>query len=916
MINKIVNDKESLELLMKYAFSQSKAKKTSEIFENFLKIAQEKLGVDFYNENDYVIRIVTNKELSDEEKFLAVKRFIHSNQFTEKVRKFITMNLDTFMDKARKYLFELKIPVNVRGFEIPKNIEQSEVVSKTLEFIGTDEFIVSIIKKITELPKKNDFNFESFLTGTFQNATLQLAYDAVNELRKTSELPENYEALFEDKTKTEETLIDEILEKMQINAEDTVDEFQKFVEDFDRIKQKATEDKNYYKLYLFEEFLEPKKKILVEEYKQLDEITKDLSRDEKVRAKVNFLDGINEFTNEMKKLLSRDEFPITANSSALSEQALYPTTIGKAEENAKKLIEQVGLKGIVDSIVRHPHYVLPSGFNDAIEFSKKQFGDESYLQKFLLAFLEGIIFEENFYYMHTSTSAPAPYYGYIKGRIQGGAPGLSVPRFSAHMMKKYNHELALKKNSQNPEISVENFENYFNQETKKHFGLQDILGQDIEPTKIRSNINDIMYNHASQMTLVGAMHQEEVKAIKEAFMEQGADELTALSKAEDLLRGNPQLLVQDLEFFVSGALTEEEKINRAKSSLKQREQKFVEKNPEILGKNFADILREDLQLPPEKINQIEEKISQNIQQRLFPDGEAVIPFAEPTQNITKDMNGKVPMLDENGDPELDAAGNIVYQFKPSETDLSVKHISNLKYDYFVNQPAYILEKFLRKLEFNNSEEVAEILIEQSPDFQTLDQKIDQILAATDADGNLYYNFSGNLKQNKIQKIIEKMKAEMKNFYESNKPHWKKDETKVLPKEVLSSEQLQRIFAQYISDFIKNYKKITKKRFKRPFGYRFPVQEFEKQNLKSKSQDPGMSKIPMEQNPRTNEYVKISTDLLELIKQINRESQYPRRRYELEQIQKNKQKKQSVQNIQKKVTSKVLDEMIKKYASKR
>ena len=40
MINKIVNDKESLELLMKYAFSQSKAKKTSEIFENFLKIAQ------------------------------------------------------------------------------------------------------------------------------------------------------------------------------------------------------------------------------------------------------------------------------------------------------------------------------------------------------------------------------------------------------------------------------------------------------------------------------------------------------------------------------------------------------------------------------------------------------------------------------------------------------------------------------------------------------------------------------------------------------------------------------------------------------------------------------------------------------------------------------------------------------------
>jgi hypothetical protein len=917
MIDKIVNDKKSLELMMKYATAQSKSKKTSEIFENFYKIAQEKLGVDFYNENDYVVRIVSNKELSENEKFLAVKRFIHSNEFTEKVKRFITMNLDTFMDKAKKYLLELKIPGTVRGFEIPKNIEQSEVVSKTIEFIETDEFVKAVIDKINKLPKKYDFNFESFLTGTFQNATLQIAYEMVKELSKRSELPENYETLFEDPSVSEDALIEKISNEMNFDVSEALDEFASFIQTFDNIKQTAIKNKNYYKLYLLEEFLEPKKEILLDNFQNLERETADLPRDEKVRAKINFYSEVNQFGNEMKKLLSRDEFPVSTKSSALSEEAMYPTTIGNAENNAKKIMDNIGLKGIVDSIVRHPHYVLPSGFNDAIQFSIDQFGDESYLQKFLLAFLEGIIFEENFYYMHTSTSAPEPYYGYINARIQGGAPGLSVPRFSAHMMKKYNHELAQKQHAKNPEISVENFENFYNQETKKHFGLQDVLGQDIEPTKIRSNINDTMYNHAGQMTLVGTMHQEELKAIKEVLMEQGKDELAALSEAESLLRGNPQLLIQDLELFVNEAMTEEEKENRAKVSLTQRQQKFIEKNPGILGKNFADILRENLQLAPEEINKIEQKIGNNLQSRLFPDGQAVIPFVEPTQNIVKDETGKkVPMLDDDGEPLLDAAGNIMYEYVPSDKDLSARHISNLKYDYYINQPASILESFLRKLEFNNPEVVAEKLIEQSPDFITLDKLIDQILQTTDEKGNLYYNFTGKLKPAKISKTVEQMKAKMKDIFEKDKPRWKKDETKVAPKEVLTSEQLQRIFTQYISDFIKNYKQVTKSRFKRPFGYRFPVRQHEQRSLKSKVKDPGFSKIPAEQNPRTNEYVRMSEDFVRLIKEIYQSSEYPRRKYEKEQLRKEKLKKQSTQNLQRKVVSSTLQEMINKYASKR
>ena len=40
MIEKIVNDKKSLELMMKYAAAQSKSKKPSEIFENFYKLSQ------------------------------------------------------------------------------------------------------------------------------------------------------------------------------------------------------------------------------------------------------------------------------------------------------------------------------------------------------------------------------------------------------------------------------------------------------------------------------------------------------------------------------------------------------------------------------------------------------------------------------------------------------------------------------------------------------------------------------------------------------------------------------------------------------------------------------------------------------------------------------------------------------------
>jgi mRNA-degrading endonuclease RelE of RelBE toxin-antitoxin system len=171
------------------------------------------------------------------------------------------------------------------------------------------------------------------------------------------------------------------------------------------------------------------------------------------------------------------------------------------------------------------------------------------------------------------------------------------------------------------------------------------------------------------------------------------------------------------------------------------------------------------------------------------------------------------------------------------------------------------------------------------------------------------NFEINAKQKQF------LSEEFKNPFE----RFQKELTMFKPSEELSPEKATEFFRNYIANFVENLISLTPERFQE----------------RGLNKDPNLPKLQKSMKPQQSQQLVAFTEkFITQIKKLAEENPSMFRKYleyvgnpgeQLEKLKRSKESTEeapeeiteaSTQNIQKKVTSKVLDEMIKKYASKR
>jgi len=913
MINKIVNDKESLELLMKYAFSQSKAKKTSEIFENFLKIAQAnenelqkfqdsvKYQASYGNVNDLIkdferlkyIDVFMNFFLKlDNEKKKSKTSDIMTTYFADQDKK----------EKWFKTLFNTAKEIKETGGSFSLQTFLIGLYNRFFESKQTDKNLTGVDDYVFDTP---DLQEDDRIKQIDEN--LSKDPETLEKEKKLQELKNDLPRLFEEAKNQKRYYISYVYELFKYNIEELEKDLHAFE---DKISSGELEN----------EFENNPKEFLAKYNKKYNRPQDDQfqSLGDVIKAETAFFEANRDALIEnITKFVERAQTEAPAISKIFPQdgavEAQYPYSIETVEEQANKNIEHVNLDQLVNSIVNNPYYVLPSGYENVKVFSNKLFGDDIFLKEFIKAQMQGIIYDETFKEMNVSQPSPKQY-AEDRNRNQGGMIILSAPRFSAWLLKQKSEYLAeLAKKRMGGEYSTETFVDMINTKIDDALGIITLDSVTGEYTRtpgdeIRGKINDPFYNWAGQIAFVSAFFDAEVQVVADLLKQR--DNLTddeAKNNAIKKLSGEPEIIFRKLQKWVS------ESPGRVKSlknffNLKSQESKtLIEEN---LGKNMQQVLRE-FQFSEEEIKNAENEIVEIVHQRLFPEEMSTVPLVRFYSKAEKDFD-EGDFYDALGTPTL----RNLSDFKGAKRSPKPIHFTELYKSQIVDKLESNIDQLVFEL-INNGLSVDKPLKEIYEDFDNTDanlEKYKQYLLKTLQDS---INFDNKTKI-KLERVIVNKIEDLKNgkFGGAHaKSRFEKEDTMFKDFETIPKDVYQDLVKEILKNLLSNYLAGTTQRFQQT-GMQFEGVEEGYEN----------TKVPSPYVPGAKDLALLNVLSEEIIDKIQDISNQYGGRFKKYQDWQRQQKSNSdiddeiteasTQNTQKKVTSKVLDEMIKKYASKR
>ena len=918
MIEKIVNDKKSLELMMKYATAQSKSKKPSEIFENFYKLSQANTDL---SQKLMDLQGIVIRETSDDEP--KVERLIKKFENKEYIATFIDF-------------FEKLDAINNKD-------KTSDILATYFtDPVKTKKWFSDLLEKTQE--KRNTFKLETYLIGLydrfFQNISNQNLTGVADYVFDTQDLSEQekFEQIEENLSKDEETLEREKA-------------FKNLKNNLDKLFEEAKKQKRYYISYVFELFkdnFEELEKDLntFEEKVSSGEFQKEFdSNPEEFLAKYNeafkrkdsnkfqsfeqvidaersFFDAnkdnlISQVTNfaERAKTQAPASSKIFPESGALEPK--YPYSIETVEEQANKNIEHVNLNQLVNSIVDNPYYVLPSGYGAVELFSKKFFGNDIFLKEFIKAQMQGIIYDATFREMNVSQPSPRQYAGDRSVRKQGGMIILSAPRFSAWLLKQKSKELAeLAQKKIGKEFSVETLVDMINFQIDKTLAIittDDATGEITRtpPDKIRAFINDPFYNWAGQIAFVSAFFDAEVKIVADLLIKR--DNLTdeeATQRATKELSGEPVELFENLQKWVNE--NPEENIKNLANFFRanKRTEKVIQ---EKVGKNMKQVLS-NFQFDEKQIENAENKIVEIVKQRLFPEGMSTFPLVRFYGKPEKDF-GEEDFYDALGTPTLRNLQDFKGQKRSPQptwfTEFKKSQIVD-KLEANINQLVFELVSAGLKVEKPNDE----IYEDFDQTNINLEKYREYLLQELEKNTNIIPKDKRSLSKMINKKIDNLMIGKFEGSGDKSNIRFEKEDTMFKDFETIPEEVYQDFVTEIIKDLLSNYLKAT-------------TQRFQTRGLEFKNPPPGYenTKVPRPYVPALSDLALLnvlSEEIIDKIKQISEQYGGRLKKYREWQQKTNTDigentediTEASTQNLQRKVVSSTLQEMINKYASKR
>ena len=911
MIEKIVNDKKSLELMMKYAAAQSKSKKPSEIFENFYKLSQANTDL---SQKLMDLQGIVIRETSDDEP--KVERLIKKFENKEYIATFIDF-------------FEKLDAINNKD-------KTSDILATYFtDPVKTKKWFSDLLEKTQE--KRKTFKLETYLLGLydrfFQNISNQNLTNVEDYVLDTQDLrqQEKFEQIEENLSKDEKTL-----EREKV--------FKNLKNNLDKLFEEAKKQKRYYISYIFELFKDKFEEVendfnIFQEKVSSGEFQKEFdSNPEEFLAKYNeafkekkikfqsleqVLDAERRFhdlnkdnlISEVADFAERVKTQAPASSKIFPEggvvDAKYPNSIETVEEQANKNIEHINLDQLVNSIVYNPYYVLPSGYGSVELFSKKFFGNDTFLKEFIKAQMQGIIYDATFREMNVSQPSPRQYAEDKSTRTQGGMIIMSAPRFSAWLMKQKSEELAtLAQKKLGQEYSIETLVEMIDFQIDKALGLKTTTETGeitrTPPDKIRGKIDRPFYNWAGQIAFVSAFFDAEVKVVADFLKKR--DNLTdkeAIEIATKKLSGEPAELFKKLQEWVNE--NPPGNIENLKNFFTAKSRKNLVQ--EKLGKNMKQVLS-DFQFDEKQIEKAQNEIVEIVSQRLFPGGMSTFPLVRFNEKLEKDFDfGEGDFYDALGTPTLQNTEKGLVTPKPTWfTEYKKSQIFDVM-ETIINQLVFELVTVGLEVKKPN-DEIYE-------DFDNVNTNLEQYREYLLQELQKSANFTPKDKKSLAAKINKKIDNLLKgNYGDKIEDRFTKETTMFMDSETLPEEVYKDFVTEVIKNLLSNYLEATEMRFQtRGMGFTDvpPGQEDKK---------PPRPWVPAPSDLALLNV--LSEEIIDKIKQISEQYGGRLKKYREWQQKTNTDigentediTEASTQNLQRKVVSSTLQEMINKYASKR
>ena len=433
------------------------------------------------------------------------------------------------------------------------------------------------------------------------------------------------------------------------------------------------------------------------------------------------------------------------------------------------------------------------------------------------------------------------------------------------------------------------------------------------PDKIRAFINDPFYNWAGQIAFVSAFFDAEVKIVADLLIKR--DNLTdeeATQRATKELSGEPVELFENLQKWVNE--NPEENIKNLANFFRanKRTEKVIQ---EKVGKNMKQVLS-NFQFDEKQIENAENKIVEIVKQRLFPEGMSTFPLVRFNEKLEKDFGfGEGDFYDALGTPTLRNLQDFKGQKRSPQptwfTEFKKSQIVD-KLEANINQLVFELVSAGLKVEKPNDE----IYEDFDQTNINLEKYREYLLQELEKNTNIIPKDKRSLSKMINKKIDNLMIGKFEGSGDKSNIRFEKEDTMFKDFETIPEEVYQDFVTEIIKDLLSNYLKAT-------------TQRFQTRGLEFKNPPPGYenTKVPRPYVPALSDLALLnvlSEEIIDKIKQISEQYGGRLKKY-LEWQQKTNTDigenteditEASTQNLQRKVVSSTLQEMINKYASKR